>query len=145
MHLFKKTMYKFQALTGIVGSNSKPGFMTPYSLYAYFISLVILGNTCFGLGHDFLSTGHDFFSTKYIHHGSHTFSETKFKDFLTTFHGQNYIFQALWNGYLAYCRCIILWWNNLPYIKLKYSQFIFQLYHVYTQRQRILYKKRLIW
>ena len=41
--------------------------------------------------------------------GSHTFSETKFKDFLRTFHGQNYIFQALWNRYLAYCRCVILW------------------------------------
>ena len=41
-------------------------------------------------------------------HGSRTFSETKFKDFLRTFHGQNYIFQALCNRYLAYCRRIIL-------------------------------------
>ena len=42
-------------------------------------------------------------------HGSHTFSEMKFKDFSMTFHGQNYIFQALRNRYLAYCRCVILW------------------------------------
>ena len=42
-------------------------------------------------------------------HGSHTFSETKFKDFLRTFHGQNYVFQAQWNRYLAFCRCFILW------------------------------------
>ena len=54
------------------------------------------------------------------------------------FHGQNHIFQALWNRYLVYCRCVILWKNDLPYIKLKYSEFIFQLY---TQQQRILYKK----
>ena len=63
-----------------------------------------------------------------ILHGSHTFSETKFKDFLRTFHGQSYIFQALWNRYLAYCRCVILWWNNLPYIELKYSVYISIIY-----------------
>ena len=45
-----------------------------------------------------------------------------------TFQGQNSMFQALSNHYLAYCKSIILQWHNLLYTKLQYSPFIFQLY-----------------
>ena len=67
-------------------------------------------------------------TSHYLNHGSHTFSEIKFKDFSRTFQGQNYIFQGLSNGFLGYCKCVILWWNNLSYTKLQYSQFIFEIY-----------------
>ena len=43
-----------------------------------------------------------FFHHKITHKCSRTFSEMKFKDFLKTFLGENYIFQALWNRYLPY-------------------------------------------
>ena len=53
--------------------------------------------------------------------GSHTFSKMKFQDFSRTYQGQNFIFQALSNRYLVYCKRVFLWWNNLPYTKLQYS------------------------
>ena len=49
-------------------------------------------------------------------HGSHTFSKMKFQDFSKTYQGQNYIFQALSNSYLVYCKRVFVRWNILPYI-----------------------------
>ena len=56
---------------------------------------------CFGPAHPYRkraletsgSPKTDSYSTTTIYHGSHTLSETKFKDFLRTFHGQNYFFK----------------------------------------------------
>ena len=57
---------------------------------------------------------HGIYHGIYLERGSHTFPKMKFKDFLRTFHRQNYIFQALWHCYLAY----------LPYTELQHSVYI---------------------